>query len=430
MSREYYYDIDPACDRLYAEIADRMRQSLDIQETLQTSVEEIRSLLKVDRVFVIWVRPDGSGEICAESVTPEQRSALGLVFDPPSTKKIRQDFVNHPLLVEEDVTRIPDRHADLIAFHEHFSVKSTLAMALGRPSAPYALLVAHQCQAPRAWRKSEVTLIERLAPQMDSAIQQAEMYQSLEETIRTRTAELSHSMEQLLEINQLKDQMLHALTHDLQTPLLGSIMFLKPLLKTEADVVTLPRTIVARLLESQERSLQLMQSLLPTDAPQRPPRAESIHFKRLADITLRQLQLTIDQAQAQVHCAIGSQLPPVQGDITQLQKVLEVLLLNAVTHNQPSRQIWLEAELALREGQPQLKIIVRDDGRGLLPEQIEPLFKRPYLRSTYEQRRTGMGLGLYLSAKIIESHGGQIGAESAPNQGATFWFTLPLAHPT
>jgi signal transduction histidine kinase len=426
--RETYYDTDPGSDRLYAEIADRMRQSLDIKETLQTTVEEVRSLLKADRVFVIWLRPDGSGEICAESVTPEQTPALGVIFDAASAEMTRLDFVNQPLRVEEDVTQMPHRHAALIAFHNRFNVKATLAMILGRPSQPYGLLVAHQCQTPRPWLASEVALVERLAPQMDSAIQQAEMYQHLEETIKARTAELNHSMEQLIEINQVKDQMLHALTHDLQTPLLGSIMFLRPLLKTEAESVTLPRPIVARLLESQERSLQLMQSLLPDEPPEaQAPRLQSIDCEDLVEITLERNQGEIDRAQAKVQLNLEERLPKLQGDLVQLQKVLEVLLINALTHNEPGRQIEIDAELTGPTPRTQLRLSVRDNGQGLWPEQIQQLFERPYLRSKHEVRRTGMGLGLYLSAQIIKAHGGQMGVESAPGHGSTFWFTLPLS---
>jgi signal transduction histidine kinase len=427
--RETYYDTDAGSDRLYAEIANRMRQSLDIKETLQTTVEEVRTLLKADRVFVIWQRSDGSGEICAESVDPAQTPTLGMVFDQASTELTRQDFVNQPLRVEEDVTQIPNRHAALAAFHTQFNVKATLAMILGRPSQPYALLVAHQCQTPRPWLAEEVALVERLAPQMDSAIQQAEMYQQLEATVQARTAELSHSMEQLLELNQVKDQMIHALTHDLQTPLLGSIMFLRPLLKTEADSVTLPRNVVARLLESQERSLHLMQSLLQTDLPlAHPVRLQSIYCKRLAQITLEQIKGAIEQANAEVKLTIGGSLPAVQGDPTQLQQVLESILLNALVHNEPGRQIVLDAELSATAQPPQLLLSIRDNGRGLLPEQIQQLFQRPYLRSKHETRRTGMGLGLYLSAQMIKAHGGQMGVESEPGRGSTFWFTLPLAN--
>jgi signal transduction histidine kinase len=428
VSKETYYDTDPS-DRIYAEIADRMRQSLDIKATLQTTVEEVRALLKVDRVFVIWLRPDGSGEICAESITPEQTPTLGVVFDAASAEMTRLDFVNQPLRVEADVTQMPNRHPALIAFHQHFNVKATLAMILGRPSQPYALLVAHQCQNPRPWLASEVALVERLAPQMDSAIQQAEMYQRLEETIHARTAELSRSMEQLIEINQIKDQMIHALTHDLQTPLLGSIMFLRPLLKTEAESVTLPRPVVARLLESQERSLQLMQSLLPDEPPTHPPtRRQPIYCKRLVEITLETTGSAIDRAQAQVQLSIGDRLPKVQGDLAQLQKVVEALLLNALTHNDPGRQIVLDAELMSHGQSPQLRLSVRDNGQGLLPEQMQQLFQRPYLRSKHEARRTGMGMGLYLSAQIIKAHGGEMGVESEPGHGSTFWFTLPLSH--
>ena len=76
------------------------------------------------------------------------------------------------------------------------------------------------------------------------------------------------------------------------------------------------------------------------------------------------------------------------------------------------------------------RVSVRDEGPGLSPEQQERIWERFYRVpdiSVQTGSGVGLGLGLHICQKIIERHEGQVGVESATGQGATFWFTLPLA---
>jgi two-component system phosphate regulon sensor histidine kinase PhoR len=69
-----------------------------------------------------------------------------------------------------------------------------------------------------------------------------------------------------------------------------------------------------------------------------------------------------------------------------------------------------------------VEISVRDTGTGLQPEEIAVIFDR--FRQVEKRGRRALGLGLYISRSIVESHGGQIRAESVPGEGSTFLFTL------
>jgi signal transduction histidine kinase len=71
-------------------------------------------------------------------------------------------------------------------------------------------------------------------------------------------------------------------------------------------------------------------------------------------------------------------------------------------------------------------VAVADDGPGLPPEELQRVFERFYRADTPATKRAkGAGLGLYLAKAVVEAHGGQIWAESAPSRGATFLFSLP-----
>jgi signal transduction histidine kinase len=118
----------------------------------------------------------------------------------------------------------------------------------------------------------------------------------------------------------------------------------------------------------------------------------------------------------------------VMGDAHRLGQVMTNYLTNALKYSPADRPIVV----GLQEKDQQARVWVRDEGPGLPPEVQERIWERfqraPGIK---DQSGTGvgLGLGLYISRSIIEQHRGQVGVQSAPGQGSTFWFSLPLAPP-
>jgi signal transduction histidine kinase len=112
----------------------------------------------------------------------------------------------------------------------------------------------------------------------------------------------------------------------------------------------------------------------------------------------------------------------ILADSTQLQRVFENLLSNAMNHNPPGVHLTLEASV-----EPDLiRCSVSDNGVGMNQETTAMVFQLYTQGNTQKQRpKRGLGLGLYLCHQIITAHGGDIGVDSCPNNGTTFWFTLP-----
>jgi signal transduction histidine kinase len=71
------------------------------------------------------------------------------------------------------------------------------------------------------------------------------------------------------------------------------------------------------------------------------------------------------------------------------------------------------------------KLSVIDKGNGTPPDSIDKIFDRYYRVDEHTTRASGLGLGLNICASIIRQHGGEIGVESEPGKGASFWFTIP-----
>ncbi|WP_285055221.1 ATP-binding protein [Pedobacter ginsengisoli] len=111
----------------------------------------------------------------------------------------------------------------------------------------------------------------------------------------------------------------------------------------------------------------------------------------------------------------------VEVDAYKIEQVLINLINNAIKYANGSFEILINVE---RSGAV-AKVAVTDKGPGIQPEVIPHLFERYYRVDPTGRQYSGLGLGLYISSEIVKKHGGQIGAESEPGKGSTFWFTLP-----
>jgi PAS domain S-box-containing protein len=118
-------------------------------------------------------------------------------------------------------------------------------------------------------------------------------------------------------------------------------------------------------------------------------------------------------------------LVPVTADPDRIQQVLTNYLTNAFKYSPDDGTVWVRLDV---EGL-MAQVSVRDQGPGLTEDQQQHVWERFYQAESAARRGSdgGLGLGLYIARTIIAQHQGQVGIQSHPGQGATFWFALPLA---
>lgn len=187
------------------QITQKIHQSLNLDEILQTTVTTVRQFLHTDRVLIFQLQPDGNGTVVAESVGAEWRSLLDLsLYDPCLAENYlrfsRPESVTHDVAFAEDyvkryrqgnVTAIPDIHAsDIDPCHvellAQFQVQANLVVPILHDDHFWGLLIAHHCAAPRSWQALEVDLLKELAIQVSIALRQAELYQQAQEELAER----------------------------------------------------------------------------------------------------------------------------------------------------------------------------------------------------------------------------------------------------
>ncbi|MBK1990824.1 PAS domain S-box protein [Sphaerospermopsis aphanizomenoides BCCUSP55] len=164
----------------------RIRQSLNIEETLPAIATEVRQFLKADRVVVYQFHPDMSGTIVAESVLPGWGASLGAnIQDKCFQIGAGQDYHQGKKRAIDDIYQagLTDCHLQLL---EQFAVKANLVVPIIVTGQLWGLLITHQCSAPRHWESQEIDLLDQLGVQIAIAIQQASAYQQAQVELAER----------------------------------------------------------------------------------------------------------------------------------------------------------------------------------------------------------------------------------------------------
>jgi signal transduction histidine kinase len=140
---------------------------------------------------------------------------------------------------------------------------------------------------------------------------------------------------------------------------------------------------------------------------------------------MNEIEPIVRQHRMTISKNISMDLPLVSADKTQLWRVFNNLISNAIKHNPRGTEIEIDASAIIDRDTHWIRCSIRDNGIGISPQQLPHLFKL-YARGQRARRMPGLGLGLYLCQQIINAHRGEIGVDSQPNSGSVFWFTLPV----
>ncbi|MGE0097767.1 MAG: PAS domain-containing protein [Hydrogenophaga sp.] len=235
---------------------------------------------------------------------------------------------------------------------------------------------------------------------------------SLEQRVSERTAALERSMRDMEAIS-------YSIAHDLRAPLRSVNGFAAIVLEEEADRLSAQgRDMFQRIARSARNMGQMLTDML-----------ELLRVVRVeldaVPVDMRELALSVSEALSpqvpQARIDVGT-LPHAMGDATLLRQVFSNLMDNALkySHHQPIPHVVAGFDANQRA------YFVRDNGMGFDMAHAEKLFGL-FQRLHPGSEVPGMGVGLAIVARIIERHGGRIWAESAPGQGATFFFRLPQA---
>lgn len=230
---------------------------------------------------------------------------------------------------------------------------------------------------------------------------------------------------QTLEASNVQlEQFASVASHDLQAPLRNIVGFNQLLQRKLAKASTPKDQELFGMVDECARRMQaLIDGLLELSRVNRTPlKRKALPVATLVNHAKLQLQSTLDEANAEVHCDSQAE---VDGDAALLTQLLQNLIANGIKFQAPGAQprVTIDSEPS---GAARLVLRVQDNGIGIAPDQLESVFKM-FRRLHGTEEYPGTGIGLAISQKIVELHDGRIWAESTLGQGTTFFIDLPAA---
>jgi signal transduction histidine kinase len=271
--------------------------------------------------------------------------------------------------------------------------------------------------APGAFSPELQQVLAMLADQAAIAIRRANLHEELQATV-TRAAEL----------DQLKDLFLLMASHELRTPLTAVMGFLELLAEYPDDSADeQARHFLNRARMGTEEIVLLLNNILDGTRGELDRSKLSLQQVELDPLIESVFALASAHARQKLLHQVQQGLS-VWADEVKIKQILLNLLTNAIKYS--PRETTISVSTSSDEASGMVTISVHDDGPGI-PLEDQPRLFQKFVRLSDGINSTvrGTGLGLYICRLLVEGMGGQIGLESAPGKGSTFWLSLPTRPP-
>jgi PAS domain S-box-containing protein len=423
---------------LIGTVTQRIHDFLDLTAVINTTIIEVKKILKVDRVVIYQSNNNYEYIPIAEAISPGNSSALNGAY-------INQLFPNeiYQRCLQQGIYVFSDRDSEnLEAEHREFwldlQIQAMIIVPIVQENQVWGLLSVHQCSGTREWQTWEINLLIEVINQLALAIRQSELYQKLQVELRERTnAEenlkklnqtLTETNAELAHATRLKDEFLASMSHELRTPLNAILGLSEGLLdEVYATLTEKQKIIITTIHNSGKHLLDLINDILDLakiESGNIDLHPSLVSIKTLCDSSCTFIKQQAKVKNIQLSVEVACKQTQIWVDERRIIQVLINLLSNAVKFTPNGGQVWLIVDTDTKT--QEISFCVQDTGIGIDSKDIDKLFQ-PFIQidSTLSRNYSGTGLGLALVRKIIEMHHGRVAVKSQVGKGSCFTVKLP-----
>ncbi|WNG41289.1 GAF domain-containing protein [Archangium violaceum] len=297
--------------------------------------------------------------------------------------------------------------SEYLPYLDRYGPQSLLVVPLAVKGRVFGTLgVVRDVAGGRPYAEDDQLLLQSLAERAALAIQDARLYGAATEAVR------------------LRDDFLSVAGHELKTPLSALRLQIQMLARVTRDVATTPG--LAQRVEKAERTSERLGALIDElldagriTAGRLTLQREEMDLAALTRDTVGRMSEALARAGSEVKLVADASVMG-RWDRVRLEQVVGNLLSNAAKYGRGQ-----PVEVCVETGKEgRARLVVKDHGIGIAPEDQGRIFER-FERAVNGKQFHGLGLGLWISREIVESHGGHIQVWSAPGEGSTFTVELP-----
>lgn len=431
-----------------------IRSSTELDRILQLAIDSTAQTLQVDRGLILLLKypdpqfkspsqlpiPKAKVTVACEwptALAPESKQNAGALLNQSfwlsDCLLCQQTFKNAPQpTVIADKLRFTNETTDAVSSIFDLNVMPALVLVPLESKDTVLGFLALQQRQPRPWLKEELELVELVSAQLSIAIVQSQMQRQISALVEERTTQIKSSLsvqaklyektrqqiDLLRQLNQLKDEFIDTVSHELKTPLTKMRMAIqnlrRPALSPEKQAQYLD------ILEQQcNQEINLIKDLLTLQ--QLESHKVQLHVQRVdLKYLIGDLAESFKETWADKRLTLTTDLPErsllLQTDLDSLRRILEELLTNAGKYSSPETTVALSVTYQADQQSPHIVITVCNIGSGIPQAEQTYIFdKFRRGQGVTQQAIAGTGLGLALVKSLVQHLNGTIAVSSSPS---------------
>ncbi|MFO7679155.1 MAG: GAF domain-containing protein [Chloroflexota bacterium] len=392
------------------QIQSNISSILDIKQLSKVTYREVGRL--IDTTFFLMAQYDHETHKFSPLLAMKENQAIDIPSQVLSADNPIRRFL------ETNNTEITDASSPYLqAIPTLANAQSGVWIPFQRENMPAGLLCALSYR-PRNYRENDVQLLRSIATQASLAIENASLFEKIQANI-----------EELRELDNMKNQFLANMSHELRTPLNSIIGFSRVILKgIDGPITPAQEEDLTSIYNNGQHLLNLINEILDMakiEAGKMTLSFDKVNLGEAAKTTLANIRSLI-KPDVELISDIADGLPDIEADPIRIRQILINLLSNAAKFTD---QGYISLKVN-RQDDDHLQISVTDTGLGIDQEDIDKLF-RAFEQVDNSTTRTagGTGLGLPITLWLVKMHHGDLWLDTAAGKGSTFYISLPIVQP-